>query len=196
VLSGAEAFTRELCDGGKLSYLPHFFTVPKADALVAGLTRTIAWKQERGGFGRLFPRLTALYGDPGVVYVYSGTSYPSLRWTAELAEIRRLVEQAAGAPFNSVLLNRYRDGNDSMGFHADDEPELGTNPIVPSISLGAQRRFVLRHNRSKEKLELLLGHGSLLIMAGTLQHHWQHALPKMKGAQGERINLTFRQLNS
>jgi alkylated DNA repair dioxygenase AlkB len=196
VLSGAEAFTRELDDGGKLSYLPHFFAIPEADALVACLTRTIAWKQERGRFGRSFPRLTALYGDPGVVYVYSGTSYPSLRWTAELAEIRRLVEQAAGAPFNSVLLNRYRDGNDSMGFHADDEPELGTNPIVPSISLGAQRRFILRHNRSKEKLELLLGHGSLLIMAGTLQHHWQHALPKMKAAQGERINLTFRQLNS
>ncbi|MBM4071956.1 MAG: alpha-ketoglutarate-dependent dioxygenase AlkB [Planctomycetes bacterium] len=156
----------------------------------------IAWKQEHGRFGRPFPRLTALYGDPGVCYTYSGTKYDCLPWTPELALIRRRVEEAAKAPMNSVLLNRYRDGQDSMGFHADDEPELGKNPILPSISLGAERRFVLRHTRSGRRLEYVLGHGSLLIMAGTLQHFWQHALPKTKDEVGERVNLTFRRIHS
>jgi alkylated DNA repair dioxygenase AlkB len=89
-------------------------------------------------------------------------------------------------------LNRYRNGQDSMGFHSDAEPELGRNPIVPSLSLGAQRRFVLVHKKSKRKIEIVLGHGSLLIMGGALQHFWKHALPKTKAPVGERINLTFR----
>ena len=148
------------------------------------------------GKQRRYPtlELTALYADAGVTYTYSGVTYPSLVWTAELSGIRRRVEEAAGAPFNSVLLNRYRDGGDSMGFHADDEPELGTNPVVPSISLGAERRFVLRHNWTRERIEYDLKHGSLLVMAGTLQHFWQHALPKLTRPAGERINLTFRNL--
>jgi hypothetical protein len=184
----------EVEDGGTLTYFPDFFPRSEADSLLRILTETIAWKQEKGAFGRLYPRLTALYADPGLVYTYSGVTYHSLAWTKELESIRGRVEAAAGAPFNSVLLNRYRGGDDSMGYHADDEPELGTNPVVPSISLGAERRFVLRHNRSRRKIEYVLAHGSLLIMGGTLQHFWHHALPKTRGVAGERINLTFRNL--
>jgi alkylated DNA repair dioxygenase AlkB len=185
---------REVEDGGVLIYFPHFFAPDEADALFATLQNDIAWKQEQGRFGRLFPRLTALYADEGIVYKYSGVTYPSLIWTAELDAARRRVEQAAGTPFNSVLLNRYRGGQDSIGWHADDEPELGVNPVVPSISLGSERRFVLRHKKSGQRLEYLLRHGSLLVMAGTLQHHWHHALPKTAAPAGERINLTFRNI--
>ncbi|MCC6416676.1 MAG: alpha-ketoglutarate-dependent dioxygenase AlkB [Gemmataceae bacterium] len=181
-------------DGGTLIYLPDFFPCAAADALFEVLRKTIGWKQEKGRFNRPFPRLTALHADPGVTYTYSGVTYPSLAWTPELAAVRQRVVEAAGAPFNSVLLNCYRDGRDSIGFHADDEPELGTNPVVPSVSLGAERRFVVRHNRSRRRIEYRLKHGSLLIMGGTFQHHWQHSVPKTAESMGERINLTFRNL--
>jgi alkylated DNA repair dioxygenase AlkB len=105
------------------------------------------------------------------------------------------VRQLAGAEFNAVLLNFYRDGRDGMGWHADDEPELGRNPVIASVSLGAPRRFCLRHRRRQDlKLDLELPHGSLLAMAGALQHHWVHALPKTRRSVGERINLTFRRV--
>jgi alkylated DNA repair dioxygenase AlkB len=188
------AMTQEVEDGGLLRYWPAFYAPAEADALFASLREHVAWKQERGRFGRPFPRLTALYGDPGLTYTYSGVSYPALPWSAELEAVRRRVEAAAQAPLNSVLLNRYRGGDDSMGFHADDEPELGRNPVVPSLSLGAPRCFVLRHNATRRRLEYVLGHGSLLVMAGTLQHFWQHALPRTRQPVGERINLTFRQI--
>ena len=191
-----EAERREAEDGGVLIYFPRFFAKDEADALFASLQKAIAWEQEKGRFGRPFPRLTALYADEGVVYTYSGVTYPSLVWTAELNAVRRRVEQAAGAPLNSVLLNRYRDGSDSIGWHADDEPELGVNPIVPSISLGSERRFLLRHKKSGRKIEYALKHGSLLVMAGTLQHHWMHSIPKSTAPVGERINLTFRNIIS
>ena len=188
------AVTQRVEDGGLITYLTEFYSRQEADALFASLQANVAWKQEHGRFNRLFPRLTALYADAGLVYTYSGVTYPALTWTPELDALRRRVEAAAGAPLNSVLLNRYRDGQDSIGFHADDEPELGTNPVVPSLSLGAVRRFVLRHRMSKRRIEYDLAHGSLLIMAGTLQHFWDHGLPKTALAVGERINLTFRNL--
>jgi alkylated DNA repair dioxygenase AlkB len=187
---------RQVEDAGLITYFPKFFAPQEADALFVWLQQHIAWKQEQGRFGHSFPRLTALYADAGVTYKYSGIIFPSLVWTDELNAVRRRVEQAAGTPFNSVLLNYYRHGNDSIGFHADDEPELGPNPIVPSISLGATRRFILRHKRSKKRIEYDLGHGSLLLMAGTLQHFWHHSLPKTNKPVGERINLTFRYLFS
>jgi alkylated DNA repair dioxygenase AlkB len=190
------AITQPLEDGGVLTYFPSFFALAEADALFASLQKHVAWKQEQGRFGRPFPRLTALYADAGLTYTYSGVTYPALAWTEELDAIRRRVEAAAGAPLNSVLLNRYRDGKDSIGFHADDEPELGTNPLVPSVSFGAERRFVLRHKKSKKRIEYDLKHGSLLIMGGTAQHFWDHALPKTTQAVGERINLTFRYILS
>jgi alkylated DNA repair dioxygenase AlkB len=138
--------------------------------------------------------LTAWYADTGLTYTYSGVTHAAIPWTPALAEVRRRVEEASGAPFNSVLLNYYRDGADSMGYHADDEEELGVNPVIASISLGAVRQFFLKHPKSGEKLKYDLAHGSLLVMGGTCQHHWVHAVPKAKTALGERINLTFRKI--
>src|SRR5262249_33301040 len=121
-------------------------------------------------------------------------THPALPWPEYLVDIRRRIEEAAGAPFNSLLLNYYRHGSDSIGYHSDDEKELGHNPIVPSLSLGATRQFILRHTRTKERLTFDLTHGSLLIMAGTTQHHWKHTVPKTKRPVGKRINLTFRNI--
>jgi alkylated DNA repair dioxygenase AlkB len=190
------AFERhDIADGGVLLYDAHFLSHPEADALFADLKLRSPWKQETASFGTPFPRLTAYHADPGVTYRYSGVAHPAVPWPDYLAPVRRRVEEAAGAPFNSLLLNFYRDGSDSIGYHSDDEAELGDNPIVPSLSLGAVRRFVLRHGRTRERLTFDLGHGSLLIMTGTTQHHWQHAVPKTKQAVGERINLTFRNIS-
>jgi alkylated DNA repair dioxygenase AlkB len=185
----------DIADGGVLLYHAHFLTGDQADALFAVLKLETPWKQEIASFGRPFPRLTAYHADPGVSYRYSGVEHQASPWPDYLVPIRRQVEEAAAASFNSLLLNFYRDGNDSIGYHSDAEPELGPNPIVPSLSLGATRRFVLRHVRTKERLTFDLGHGSLLIMAGTTQHHWRHALPKTTAA-GERINLTFRNIST
>src|SRR5262249_39297207 len=160
----------------------------------ADLKAHTTWRQHKGPFGNPIPRLLGYHADPGVVYRYSGLVHQAVLWPDFLLGVRQRVEQVAGAPFNSLLLNYYRDGSDAIGFHADDEEELGLNPVVPSISLGATRRFVLRHNRTRERIHYDLTHGSLLLMAGTTQHHWQHALPRSDQPVGERINLTFRNI--
>jgi len=184
----------QLADGGTVDYRPHFFDPEEADRILHFLKQGIPWAQEVSTFGRPFPRLTQYYSDPGVSYSYSGVTHRSLPWTPVLADIRRRVEEAAQARFNSLLLNYYRDGQDSIGYHSDAEPELGQNPVVPSLSFGGVRTFVLRHNKSREKRTFDLAHGSLLLMGGTLQHHWQHAVPKTARTVGERINLTFRDI--
>jgi alkylated DNA repair dioxygenase AlkB len=187
-------FRRDIADGGVLIYDAHFLGQKEAEELFAALKAHTPWKQEKGSFGRPFPRLTAYYADEGVSYTYSGVTHPALSWPDYLVAIRRRIKQAAGAPMNSLLLNYYRTGDDSMGFHSDDEPELGVNPVVPSLSLGATRQFVLRHGRTKERITYELTHGSLLVMAGTTQHNWQHTIPKTRKPVGERINLTFRNI--
>jgi alkylated DNA repair dioxygenase AlkB len=186
-----EAIT--LRDGGLLRYDAAFLPPAEADTLFAHLRDTVPWKQE-GRPPRMFPRLTAWYASPGVNYSYSGVTHEAIPWTSELLEVKQRAEAAAGTTWNSLLLNFYRDGRDSIGFHADDEPELGTNPVIGSISLGAQRRFVLKHPASGETLEFNLPHGSLLVMGGTSQHHWRHGVPKTRKPVGPRINLTFRQI--
>ncbi len=139
------------------------------------------------------PRLTAWYGDEGAVYTYSGLKNAPAPWNAPLLELRTLVEDAAGARFNSVLLNRYRSGNDGMGWHADNERELGATPVIASVSLGTPRLFTMRAKSDKKRLlDLRLAHGSLLIMGGASQQRFQHAVPKENRLHGERINLTFR----
>lgn len=138
------------------------------------------------------PRLSAWHGDPGAVYRYSGLRLEPRAWTPPLLEIKAMAEALAGARFNSVLLNLYRDGRDSMGWHSDAEPELGRNPIIASVSLGARRRFVLRHKRLPVRIELDLEPGGVLIMRGPTQHHWRHQLPKTREPTGPRLNLTFR----
>ncbi|MCX7052994.1 MAG: alpha-ketoglutarate-dependent dioxygenase AlkB [Proteobacteria bacterium] len=174
------------------------FAADEADEQFSALRSRIEWRQEDiliFGERRRVPRLVAWHGDPGTTYTYSGTAHEPLPWTVELQSIRARVEALSGYRYNSVLLNLYRDGRDGMGWHADDESELGRNPVIASVSLGAIRRFCLRHRGHKDlQLDLLLPHGSLLCMGGSTQHHWVHALPKTRRPVGERINLTFRLL--
>lgn len=168
-----------------------------AARLFAELRETTAWRQESiRVFGRVHavPRLQAWYGDEGVTYAYSGLHLEPLPWTAPLAELRaRLHETLPEASFDSALVNLYRDGRDSNGWHADDEPELGPRPTIASLSLGAVRRFRMKPRRGDAPpLSLDLAAGSLLVMAGTTQRDWLHAVPKTARPVGERINVTFR----
>lgn len=176
---------------------PDFLEPAAADLLLAVLLDEVAWTRPRVRlFGRTVdsPRLSAWYGDAGAVYTYSGLRNEPLPWTDALLGIRARLEDALGLTFNSVLANLYRDGADSMGWHADDEPELGPAPVIASVSLGASRRFVMRHRRKGRHptFEIVLAHGSLLVMRGDTQRHWRHALPKTRAAVGPRVNLTFR----
>jgi alkylated DNA repair dioxygenase AlkB len=174
-----------------------------AESWQRDLERELGWEQRHivlFGNRILQPRLIAWAGE--LPYRYSGQTLepralpPAL--DARFAALSAHVARAAGSAFNHVLINRYRDGNDSMGFHADDEPELGADPVVASLSFGAARRFLLRplqKSASRESsLELALGAGSLLVMGGTCQRHYRHALPRQKSVKGERISLTFRRL--
>ena len=181
---------------GELSYWPQFYPLTRATELLAGLQAEVAWQEEEiVMFGRRVkqPRLTAWYGDPGTSYTYSGLTMQPQPWTARLTTTRQDIEAATGHRYNSVLLNLYRHGQDSMGWHSDDEPELGTDPAIASLSLGEPRRFHLRKKSDHgQKIQLDLAHGSLLLMAGSLQHHWQHQLPKSQRTMSARLNLTFR----
>ena len=180
-----------------LLFDPTFLPPAEAGALLAQLTAETVWEQRSIRlFGRLVPqpRLTAWYGDPAARYTYSGLAWEPRPWTAALRALRQRVEAATGARYNSVLLNLYRDGRDGMGWHSDDEPELGPAPAIASLSLGATRRFRLRPRagRPHSPLGLALPGGSLLLMRGPTQQHWQHALPKTARPTGPRLNLTFR----
>jgi alkylated DNA repair dioxygenase AlkB len=181
---------------GSARLWPTAFPPEEGARLFAELRHAIDWQQESIlMFGRrvLVPRLVAWHGDPGASYTYSGTPHQPLPWNRPLARIRDRAVELCGARFNAVLLNLYRDGRDGMGWHADDEEELGRDPVIASVSLGATRRFCLRHRRRRDlKLDVPLPPGSLLCMSGPTQHHWLHALPKTRAAVGERINLTFR----
>jgi alkylated DNA repair dioxygenase AlkB len=179
-----------------MDYRPNLFTHDESAGLFRQLKTTILWKQETiQMYGKLLntPRLTAWYGENSKSYAFSGKKYDPHPWTSELLLIKQRVEQAAGMAFNSVLLNDYRNGNDSVAWHADDEPELGVNPVIASVSFGQARRFNVRHKDDhKLKYSVVLGNGSLLLMKGDLQHSWEHQVPKSAKAVKERINLTFR----
>jgi len=183
---------------GEARLWPAAFGPEGAADLFASLRAGIQWQQEEiaiFGQRRRVPRLVAWHGDAGARYRYSGTDHAPAPWTPALERVRARVRELSGTEFNAVLLNLYRDGRDGMGWHADDEPELGRDPVIASVSLGAPRRFCLRHRRQPDlKLDLELPHGSLLLMSGPLQHHWVHALPKTRRPVGERINLTFRRV--
>ncbi|MDI1230223.1 MAG: alpha-ketoglutarate-dependent dioxygenase AlkB [Methylobacter sp.] len=182
---------------GELYLIKQFYSLPEADLLFAKLHADLAWQEEAIFiYGRWVkvPRLMCWYGDPGAWYRYSGVNHQPMLWTPALQTIREKVEWQCQCTFNSVLANLYRDGKDSMGCHADDEKQLGKNPVIASLSLGDQRLFKLRHKKSQEKLDIVLGHGDLLVMSGTLQHHWMHSLPKTKKMKMPRINLTFREI--
>lgn len=182
-------------------YLPRFLAPGAAERLFRQLRSDIPWRQPRVRIaGREIdsPRLAAWFGDPGAVYRYSGTINEPLPWLPALDALRRDVEAECRSSFNSVLANLYRDGDDSMGWHSDAEPELGDQPVIASVSLGSARRFLLRHRRRKEiaGLRLSLEPGSLLLMRGQTQHCWRHSVPKTRQSCGPRINLTFRYVGS
>ena len=171
-----------------------FFTPQASDELLERLLCEIDWKQETihvPGKTIPLPRLTAWYGDEGMVYRWSGITQHPLPWTPLLTTIKQAVETATQTMFNSVLLNQYRSGQDSVSWHSDDEPELG--PVIASLSFGAVRQFQFKRiDDPKQRLSIDLPHGSLLIMAGETQQHWRHRIPKTTTEQSPRINLTFR----
>jgi alkylated DNA repair dioxygenase AlkB len=182
----------------EIVYYPKFFTREKSIGFLSQLLDTIKWKQntiKMYGKENPVPRLEAWYGDPGKSYAYSGIRMEPTPWTNELREIKRSIETEATTPFNSVLINYYRDGKDRVAWHSDDEKELGKNPVIGSVSFGAERTFKLRHKRYKAnnlKQSIVLKNGSFLLMKGATQHHWMHEIPRTAKAIGPRINLTFR----
>jgi alkylated DNA repair dioxygenase AlkB len=180
----------------EIIYIPAFFSKEEADLLFVELLKNTPWQQDEitiYGKKHLQPRLTALYGNEGKPYSYSNITMQPLYWTLTLQKIKSLVENIAKTNFTTVLLNYYRDGSDSNGWHADNEKELGINPIIASLSLGTERNFQLRHNTDvSQKKNIILENGSLLLMKGTTQHFWKHQVPKTAKTIGSRINLTFR----
>jgi alkylated DNA repair dioxygenase AlkB len=183
----------ELTDGGYLLYQPDFYVTKIADKLFNYLLDSVPWKQETFVWGK-FPRLTSYYADKGVKYQYSGVTHEASGWPEYLSAVKDRLQEVLGEKFNSLLLNFYRDGSDSISWHSDDEKELGTNPTVASISLGGERTFQIRHKTTKEKQSMMLNNGSLIVMGGTMQHHWQHCVPKTTKPISARINLTFRNI--
>jgi alkylated DNA repair dioxygenase AlkB len=177
-------------------FYPAFFLPAVADDLFRQLLDTTAWRQDVIClFGRdvPLPRLTAWHGDEGTGYTYSGIANEPAPWTPPLLAVKRAIEPACEVAFNSVLLNRYRTGRDSVAWHSDDEPEFGDDPVIGSVSIGDTRTFQFRHKRDKSLTAAVeLTHGSLLVMRGPTQHNWVHRVPKTARAVGERINLTFR----
>jgi len=182
--------------GGRLRLWSPLFAKAHADRLLERLWHTTQWSQHHvriAGRRLPCPRLSAWYGVDGARYAYSGQTYAPLPPTAVLEEVRADIERVVGRRFNSVLLNAYRNGADSMGWHSDDEPELGEDPVIASVSLGEARRFRMRpRSRAVHPIAIDLEHGSLLVMDGATQSHWRHAVPKTSRAVGLRLNLTFR----
>lgn len=182
-------------------YLPST-PLPEPDsALLNSLIEQVPWRQEQvlvWGKRHLQPRLVAWYGDKDRSYTYSGIHLVPLPWTDLLMKLKDSVEAIAKAPFNSVLLNYYRHQRDSMGFHSDDEPELGKNPVIGSLSLGEERAFILKHKTRKDiaPVRLQLASGSLLLMKGETQRNWKHGIDKQSRPCGPRVNLTFRRILS
>lgn len=180
----------------EIEYYPNFFDAFRANELFEKLKNEIPWQQDNiTVFGKTHPqpRLTALFGNEGKPYSYSNIVMQPNPWNPLLMFIKNEIEEICQEHFTTVLLNYYRDGKDSNGWHADNERELGRNPIIASVSFGEDRFFHLQHNTIKEqKLKINLEHGSLLLMKGTTQHFWKHQIPKTAKPIGPRINLTFR----
>lgn len=184
-------------EGLSATYLRSFISSEQADIWFAELLNTVTWQQDEitvYGKRHLTPRLSCWMGESWMAYTYSNHTMQPKAWQYLPKQIKQMVEAHTGESFNSVLLNYYRDGQDSNGWHADDEPELGMNPVIASVSLGAGRDFLLRQKRDHSiKHKLYLEHGSLLMMQGRTQEQWQHHVPKRAHA-GARMNLTFRKM--
>ncbi len=193
-----EPFDIKIPDG-KITFYEGFFNLEKSKDFLSAFVEKIEWSQDEVvvyGKKHKIPRLNAWYGDKGKIMKYSGLTLNPKPWTKELLEIKKKIEQVTGYEFNSCLLNYYRDGKDGMGWHQDNEKELGINPIIASVTLGQSRPFQLKHISKPElkKIDIPLTNGSLLIMAGETQHHWKHQIPKTTKNLAKRINLTFRKI--
>jgi alkylated DNA repair dioxygenase AlkB len=179
-----------------LEYYPGFVEGNESRLLAQKLIEEVPWRQQSiHMYGKevIAPRLMAWFGDADHSYSFSGTKFEPYPWTDELADLKRRIEARTGHTFNSVLLNYYRNGNDSVAWHGDNERELGRNPVIASVSLGQERRFEFRYRLDhSRKYGLTLENGSLLLMKGDLQHTWEHRIPKSKTITRARVNLTFR----
>lgn len=195
-------FEQQHADGHRLPmkdadvcYYPDFLEHDQAQRYFQQLKSRLQWRQEKIRiYNKTYdvPRLQAWYGDAQALYRYSNLTLQPLPWTTELTELKNRVEIQSATKFNAVLANLYRHNNDSMGMHADDEAELGENPIIASLSLGENRTFIFAHKLSKKRIKLNLNNGSLLIMRGTTQQYWQHGIAKQSAFLAPRINLTYR----
>jgi alkylated DNA repair dioxygenase AlkB len=186
--------TFAMAGGGRVVLHRRWLSSMQTHGLLEGLRAAHWWEQRKFRFGGrdvLQPRLTAWWGDTGASYVYSGIVRDPQPWPDWMRDLRERIEDAIGARFNSCLGNLYRDGHDSVALHADDEPELGPEPTIASLSLGASRRFQLRHPTAAP-IDLTLDDGDLLVMSGPMQREWKHGVPKMARVHGPRVNLTFR----
>ena len=186
-------------EDGVFEYWPGFLDPEEASSYFAALQNKIGWHTPRVFvYGRWIdsPRQSAWYGDRGAVYRYSGTINEPIPWLPELKALRERLNHFCKNEFNSMLANHYRSGNDSMGWHSDDEKELGPDPVIASISLGGARRFLLRHRRRQDlpTHEIMLENGSLLVMRTGSQGTWRHSIPKTRRAVAPRINLTYRHI--
>ena len=181
---------------GEAYLFPEFFSKEESEELREALQKNIHWTQEPVilmGRKMMQPRLTAWYGDEGKLYRYTGITMHPHAWTKELLLIKERIEETSGQRFNSALLNFYRNGNDSVGWHRDNEKSLGVNPVIGSVSFGAARYFQVRHYQQKHiKTKVLLTPGSFLLMKGETQHNWLHSIQKEPKITGGRINITFR----
>ena len=182
----------------EIEYIRDCFNNNESDALFDSLKKNIEWKQDfikMFGKSHPIPRLTAWYGDEKKTYTYSGITMTSLPWTKELIAVKSKIEVYSKIKFNSVLLNYYRNGSDSVAWHSDNEKELGTNPIIGSVSFGTERIFKFRQiDDSKKTKNVILEHGSLLLMKGDTQQYWEHEIAKTKKKINVRVNLTFRSI--
>lgn len=182
----------------EIIYFPNFLSAEQSNSVFKELINTTHWQQDEitvYGKKHLQPRLTALYGNEGKPYSYSNIIMQPHAWSLSLKKTKTLVENVCETNFTTVLLNYYRNGNDGNGWHADNEKELGLNPVIASLSLGVARNFQLKHiSDPSQKKNIILESGSLLLMKGTTQHYWKHQIPKTTRAIGPRINLTFRVL--
>lgn len=187
--------------GADLAYFPSIVLDEPAEDIVARLQNSIAWRAEEiTVWGKKFlqPRLIAWYGEPDLGYSYSGIELKPLPWTEDLLKFKHIAESLSGYIFNSVLLNYYRDHRDSMGFHSDNESELGANPVIASLSLGQERTLIFKHKSDKllRPYRIRLQSGSLLVMKGETQRNWLHGIEKSTRECGPRINMTFRRIFS
>lgn len=180
---------------GTVNYYGKLFNQKEADYYFDTLISTIEWRNDEAIiFGKriITKRKVAWYGEKSFEYTYSNTTKYALPWTKELLELKNIIEKETGETFNSCLLNLYHNGEEGMAWHSDGETDLKKNGAIGSLSFGAERKFAFKHKQTNEKIQLILEHGSLLIMKDTTQTNWLHCLPQIKKVTTPRVNLTFR----